>query len=225
MRSRRSGTRSAAESRRASAGRAAICAITLSLAAALGAVPLRAQAPPAEPPAPPAPATPPEPLLSSWTSDRVALAVGDVVTVLIDELTLAAAFQNDASSQQRDRDLRVSAAASGSGARGALATVNDVTERESGEARRNDRFTTEMSARVVEIDAGGTLRIEGTRRLRIDDHEQEVALRGWVRPEDVAVDNTVLSWRVADAEIVYQSDGSLRKTGGFWTKIFNLLLP
>ena len=165
------------------------------------------------------------PVRGSWTSDRATLKVGDVVTILIDELTLAQADRAELAQRQKDRDVGLSLGTGGSTAGGNLRTQNDVANRNRGESSRRERFSAEMSTRVVEIGAGGVLRVEGTKKVQIDDHEQEVTVRGWVRPQDVTTDNTVDSWRVAEAEILYSSNGSLVKSGGIWSKLLDLIIP
>ena len=45
------------------------------------------------------------PVRSSWTSDQVELQVGDIVTILIDEYTLATADRNESASREKGRFL------------------------------------------------------------------------------------------------------------------------
>lgn len=165
------------------------------------------------------------PLRTSWTSNRAPLRVGDVVTILVDEFTQVSAGSNEVASRDRDRELGLAGSAGGRSQSGALRTNNDVAQRNRGESSRNHRFTAELGARVVEVGPGGMLRIEGVRKVRVDKHEQEVVVRGWVRANDVAMDNTVQSWRVADAEILYTSNGSLTRAGGVWTRLLELIVP
>jgi flagellar L-ring protein precursor FlgH len=174
-------------------------------------------------------AAPPVRTISSWTSDRPLLRVGDIVTILIDEYTLALANRDELHAQSRNRDVAVGARLPGGegGATsigGSLGTVNDVEDRRYGNSSRRQRFQAEISARVTEMD-GGIVRLEGTKKVTIDDHEQEVTIRGWVRPNDVATNNTVESWRLADAEIAYDSNGKLGSAGGFWSKLLRLIIP
>jgi len=173
---------------------------------------------------PPAAQTGP-PIRASWVSDRMAYQVGDIVTILIDELTLASADKNVTNSRERGRDVSLGLGTGGSTSGGSLSTGNDLRDRTRGESSRRERFSAELSARVVEVSPAGTLRIEASKKLQIDEHEQEVVVRGWVRAEDVSVDNTVDSWRVADAEIVYGSNGALGKSGGIWSKLLDLIIP
>lgn len=165
------------------------------------------------------------PVRASWTSDRAPLRVGDVVTILIDEFTQVSADRAEVASRDRDRELGVSGSAQGTSAAASARTNNDVAQRNRGESSRRQSFQAEMSVRVTEIGPGGMLRVEGSRQVRVDKHVQEVAVRGWVRPHDVAVDNTIESWRVAEAEILYTSNGSLVSAGGMWTRLLELIVP
>jgi flagellar L-ring protein precursor FlgH len=185
----------------------------------LGGAPAAAQAAASDP----KPAGPPA--RTSWTSDRAPLAVGDVVTILIDEYTSVSADRNEQATRDRNRDLGLTAGTGGKSTSGSARTNNDVSRQDRGESSRSQRFTAEMGVRVVEVGPGGMLRLEGSRKVQVDKHQQEVVLRGWVRPNDVAVDNTVPSWRVAEAEILFRSNGSLVSAGGVWTRLLELIVP
>lgn len=158
------------------------------------------------------------PLRSSWTSDRVTLQVGDIITILIDELTQASANSNETSSTDRSRNIRLSLSGSGGG----LRTVNDLSTRTLGESSRRERFSAEISARIVEILPSGVARVEGIKKIQIDKHEQDVVIRGLIRPQDISVANTIESWRVADAEILYTSNGKLVSSGGILSTILGI---
>jgi flagellar L-ring protein precursor FlgH len=153
------------------------------------------------------------------------VGVGDLVTILIDEYTLASANRSEVASREKARDMSLAAGGTGARSGGGLNTQNDVSDRTRGESSRTERFAAEVSARIVEVAPNGMLRIQGTKKLQIDDHEQEVTLRGWVRAQDLSTQNTVDSWRIADAEILYSSNGNLGKAGGFWSKLFDIIWP
>ena len=164
----------------------------------------------------------------SWTADRRAFAVGDVITVLIDEQTIATAAAGNYAADQRFRDLAANVGTSYSGysrASASLGTVNDAESRQRGEATRRNRFVGEITVRVVGVE-GGLLRIEGSRRTSVDDNVQEMKLTGWVRPQDVTPDNLVESWRIGDADLTYTSSGDLNKPrGGFITRLLGAIWP
>lgn len=195
-------------------------------AAALLALPAdaMAQADPATPP-PAAPAAPqvqraaPVVLSSSggfgWLTDARLYRVGDVITILVDEFTAASADRSTVATEERSSDLglsgRVAGGSSGFGQDGRLGTGVAGDSYRRGRDTRQDRLNSEITARVVEVNPDGSIRLEGRKRLVIDKHEQEVVVTGWIRPDDVAPGNTIESWRMADAEILYSTNGELGK--------------
>jgi flagellar L-ring protein FlgH len=191
---------------------------TAVLGLTLVAAPLAAQdAPPAAPATPaaaePAPTRAPR---QSWTSSRRSFQQGDVLTVLVDEHTMAAALKGANNSDRRFRDLGMSVGGGVSmpipNIDADIGTTNSAESRQSGDMTRENRFRGEMSVRIMEIDpATGLLRIEGKKVIAMDKHSEELALTGWARPQDVSHSNLLDSWRIADAELLYTSTGSLGK--------------
>lgn len=164
----------------------------------------------------------------SWTADRRDFSVGDVITVLIDERTLATATSGEYAEDQRTRDLVARAnipLAVGPRGSASLGSVNDAESRQRGQSTRQNRFVGEVTVRVVSIDSG-LLRIEGGRTTKVDRNVQEMTLTGWVRPQDVTATNVVESWRVGDANLVYASSGNLgRPRGGIIGRIVGAIWP
>ena len=68
------------------------------------------------------------PLRSSWTSDRVAVQEGDIVTILVDELTQASANTNETSSNDRNRNIRLGLSGSSAGLRATTAGLELVRQ-------------------------------------------------------------------------------------------------
>lgn len=154
---------------------------------------------------------------AAWTSSRRSFAVGDIITVLVDEYTLASANKGVTATDRRRRDAGVrlqgpgSAEAPGISMDGSFSTRNDGESVQRGENVRRNAFRTELSVRVLEVSPSGMLRIEGSKAVNVDKDEQDITLTGWIRPQDVSGQNVVASERVADAEINYKSKGSLGK--------------
>src|SRR5690606_21314601 len=148
----------------------------------------------------------------SWTSDRRDFGPGDVITVLIDEYTLAASNQGEYASDRRFRDLGLGVgqsvtAAAGTRGSAEVTSSNQSESRRSGEATRQNRFQGEMTVRVLAVEEGGLLRVEGRKVVNIDRSSEELLLRGLIRPQDISASNMIDSWRVADAELLYSSKG------------------
>jgi flagellar L-ring protein precursor FlgH len=171
------------------------------------------------------------PVRRSWTADRREFEVGDVITVLIDEYTLASANKTTSASDRRRRDLDF--AASGTGLAGSLpaagarvGTINDADSRQRGDAVRQNSFRGEMSVRVVAVDPNGVLQIQGQKLVNVDKNREEVTLTGWVRPQDVSSQNLVDSRRIGDAQLAYASKGSLGKPkSGILSRVLGAIWP
>ncbi len=176
-------------------------------------------------------AAPARPVRHSGTSDRRNFVVGDVITVSVDENTLATANQSNTASDRRRRNLDLSASGTGMMAAlpptgGGIGTGNDADSRQYGDAVRRNSFRGEMSVRIVAIEPGGLLQLEGKKAVNVDQNRQELTLSGYVRPQDVSPRNTVESWRVGDAEVVYSAQGSLGKPkGGMISRIIGAFWP
>jgi flagellar L-ring protein precursor FlgH len=65
-----------------------------------------------------------------------------------------------------------------------------------------------VSARIIEVLANGTLRIEGSKQVVINDETEVLTVSGLLRPEDIAADNTVRSGRLAEAKVTYSGRGA-----------------
>jgi flagellar L-ring protein precursor FlgH len=84
-----------------------------------------------------------------------------------------------------------------------------------------------ITAKVVEVMPNGNLAIESRKEITINNEKQILILRGMVRPDDVAVDNTVLSNRVSDAEVFFVGDGVVngKQDTGWLVKMVDAVWP
>jgi len=215
---------------------------SVAVALALSAHPLLAQAAGATPPVAPAttgaqaaPATasattapPVAPIKprESWTADRRSFAVGDIITILIDDYTISTAVKENLASDNRTRGLSVNAKLPTSSKQVGIDARNNADQQQRGQARRENRFQNEMSVRVVAVGPNGLLQLKGTKKIDIDKALQDIVFTGWVRAQDVSTSNVIESSRVADAQLGYASPGPLGKPKqGIMTKILGALWP
>ena len=205
---------------------------SLALSASLTAS-LAAQTPPATAAATPAnaasaaapPAAAPRPR-ASWTSDRRDYAVGDLITVLIDDYTISTAIKENTATDTRTRGLSASAKLPASSKTVGLDVRNSADQQQRGSARRENRFQNEMSVRIVAVAPNGLLQLKGTKNIDVDKSGQNVEFTGWVRPQDISSTNIVESNRIADAKLGYLSPGPLGKPKqGIISKIIGGLWP
>ncbi len=168
-----------------------------------------ALAQPTQPSQPTQPIQPDQPLLFLFRDDK-AFRVGDVVTVLVTQATIAAATAQTQTSKQ----VKVQTQA-GTGVFEHIIPGAGIQHKGSFSAQaqesKNLSIITTIACRVVEVSPAGLLRLEGAQEFTIDKRKQTVKLSGWVRPRDITPSNTVLSSQVADAKLELRGDWKTRK--------------
>ncbi len=156
-------------------------------------------------------------------SDHRAKAPGDLLTIIIVEK--AEANQKATSSNKKEAGV---SAGPGLGIlsffpQAKLKGGDDLTA--SGNTTRGGSLNAKMTVVVTDVLSGGTLLVEGTQTITVNREQQKIMLRGQVRPEDIARDNTVLSTFVANAEITYLGDGVVgdKQKPGLLSRVFSWL--
>lgn len=161
----------------------------------------------------------------SWLSDRRDFHLGDIVTVLVDEYTLTSLDKEVNATDNRQRTLGLGISTPTSNKTFGINSNNGNQSQNSGLDARTNRLTTDMSARVVAIAPNGVMQLKGTKVIKVEESKVNLTLTGWVRVQDVAPDNSVQSFRMADADLDYQAEGPLGKAksgiigrllGAFW---------
>ncbi|NMB12662.1 MAG: flagellar basal body L-ring protein FlgH [Firmicutes bacterium] len=154
-------------------------------------------------------------------TDTKAGNVGDLVTIIIVERTQAS--QSSETSTGKDTSVELGP---GLGLLDfiPLAKAGAKDGRKAGGRNvQGGSFSARMTSQVVEVLPNGNLVIEGSQSLVVNRENQEITVRGIVRPQDIAADNTVLSTYISDASISYQGSGSLgtQQKPGIITQILN----
>lgn len=86
-----------------------------------------------------------------------------------------------------------------------------------GETSREGKLIGTITAKVVEVMPNGNLVLESRKEIIINNEKQFFILKGMIRPDDVAADNTVLSSKVADAQVYFVGKGVVQdKQGPGW---------
>ena len=193
---------------------------TQAAAAAVGAAPVGAA------PVGATPNTATAPARSSWVADRRQFAVGDIITVLIDDYTISTAVKENVAQDTRNRGFGLSARLPSSSQNANIDARNNADQTQRGQARRENRFQNEMSVRVVAVGQNGLLQVKGTKKIDVDKQLQDIVFTGWVRAQDVSVTNLIESSRVADAQLAYASPGNLGKPKqGLVSKLLGIVWP
>lgn len=148
-------------------------------------------------------------------ADHRARAVNDIVTVVIGESSESKRSAQTKTSKENSIGAGLGSFPSVFGIEAALKKVFRIDAQAKsahegkGNIDRSDTVTATITARVVKVLENGNLLIEGRRAVAVNDETQYLVLSGVIRPQDVALDNTIPSTKVADAEIHMEGSGVL----------------
>ena len=156
-------------------------------------------------------------------SDKKARNVGDILTIVINESTTQTASK--ARTNSKEGSIGIGA---GTGIFSFLKAASASGEDDwsaTGSASDTSRFSGQITVTVVEVLPNDNMVVEGTQSIWQNRDEHKITLRGIIRRDDVTMDNTVPSTRVAEATIKFDGKGPLnaKQRQGILTQIFNIL--
>ncbi|MBZ0265081.1 flagellar basal body L-ring protein FlgH [bacterium] len=161
----------------------------------------------------------------SLFADKKAFQEGDILTILLMEFTEGV----NETETNTNSDNRFEADANTSGTLGDLLTPFGIDSQLSN--RSDNKGTTssrgelrgKITATITEVGANGLVTIQGTRIVSVNGEEQTTVLTGRVRIDDIRPDNTIYSYNIAEAQILYRGSGVASEGGkpGFITRFIN----
>jgi flagellar L-ring protein precursor FlgH len=158
----------------------------------------------------------------SLTSDARAYRVGDVVTVILQETTQAS--KRAGTSFNKGSSVGVSPVGV-LGKTFAKTGVDISADRSfSGDSTstQQNALSGALTVIVQEVLPNGLLRVAGEKNMTLNQGEEFVRLKGYIRAADVDAENQVSSLRVANARIAYSAKGVLADANqaGWMTRFF-----
>lgn len=96
-----------------------------------------------------------------------------------------------------------------------------------GTADQSNALSGQISVTVAQVYPNGTMLVQGQKRLTLNRGDEYITIKGVVRIADIASDNTILSTRVADAEISYTGKGDVARASrqGWLSRFFSVISP
>lgn len=163
--------------------------------------------------------------------DLRAARVGDILTVRLIEETSASKSANTSTSKSTEATLANPTIFGRPVTREGIPLLGGTLDGETsfdgaGASNQSNSLEGDITVTVVERYANGNLRIRGEKWVTLNQGREFIRLSGIIRPYDVEPDNTVLSTRIADAQITYSSRGALAAANrmGLFARFFNSLL-
>lgn len=159
----------------------------------------------------------------NFYGDTVALNVGDVLTVTLQESTRAS--KNADTRIIKDNEIKLPEpnilGKSNFGIGTSLNNERDFKTR--ADADQSNSLAGSITVSVTEVLPNGVLRIRGEKWLSLTNGEEYIRLTGLVRPRDIQPDNSVASNRIVDARIAYGGTGDFDQANqmGWLARFFN----
>jgi len=174
----------------------------------------------------------------SMVADKRAAAVGDILTVLVQENSTATKKNSTSTSKNNAQDASISTFLYGAGSgaaallsRGgqmpALKYSSKNTFDGGGSIDNSQNLVASVAVKVIDVLPNRCLVIEGRRETSFSGEKQSAVLHGIVRPEDIFANNTVYSYNIADAKVEIASKGVIsdNQRRGWFSYIWNKVTP
>jgi flagellar L-ring protein precursor FlgH len=157
--------------------------------------------------------------------DRRARAVGDVLTININEVTAASKKSGSTAARNGSTDMSVSGlfGLPGKSLLGSNLSANSVSSfGGTGDSASNNAFTGIITVTVTEVLPNGNLLVSGEKQIGINQGSEFVRFSGVVNPATVSAANTVSSTQVADVRLEYRGNGYIdeAQTMGWMARFF-----
>jgi flagellar L-ring protein FlgH len=174
---------------------------------------------------------------AGFFEDNRARRVGDILVVRIDESDTASRDDTTALDRESKNDFGapkvlgfmgpLQAKFPGMDPASLLSTNSSQSFSGSGRIQRSGRVEATLPVRIRKVLPNQDLFIEGTKVVMIGNEEQHIYVSGIVRAADVSPDNSVLSSRIAEAEIELTGRGDVtaQQRPGWASRLLSTLWP
>ena len=163
--------------------------------------------------------------------DLRAARVGDILTVRLVEQTIASKSSNTSTSKASEATLTNPTILGQPTTRNGVAIFSgslsgDQSFEGAGASNQSNSLVGDITVTVVERYPNGNLRIRGEKWVTLNQGREFIRLSGIIRPYDIEPDNSLLSGKVADAQITYSSRGVLAAANrmGLFSRFFQSIL-
>ncbi len=163
-----------------------------------------------------------------YFEDVKARRVGDMITITLAERTDARKSASTATSRDSELDIPAPTIAGGPVPRsGTQVLQNNIDTSRSfsgqGDSAQSNSLNGSITVTVVGVTPSGNLLVQGEKWIEINQGQELIRISGLVRPADIQTDNSIESFRVANARITYSGRGAVARanTQGWLGRLFD----
>jgi len=160
--------------------------------------------------------------------DRKATRVGDILTVRLKEQTNASKNSQTSIAKATEASLANPTVFGRSLSKDGTPLFEGSLSGDSsfdgaGSSSQSNSLLGDITVTVVQRLPNGNLRIRGEKWVTLNQGREFIRLSGIIRPDDIEPDNSLQSYRIADAQITYSSKGVLAAANrmGLIARFFN----
>ncbi len=162
----------------------------------------------------------------SFFDDRKATRIGDIITIVLSERTVGS--KKSGVSVKKESDNSFTGTILGVEPRVGEYSLDTSTQIDrdfigESDADQSNSLQGNITATVTDVLPNGNLVIRGEKWITLNKGEEFIRVSGMVRREDINLDNSVLSTRLANARLSYAGSGALADAGemGWLSRFFN----
>jgi len=152
--------------------------------------------------------------------------VGDILTVVLEERMQASKSAETSTGKSQDTAVTPPNVLGLTGPVVDRLNAQMSAERDfsgDGQSSQQNTLNGHITVTVARVLSNGNLVIRGQKWIGINQGSEYIKLSGMVRPQDIAPDNTIMSTRVANAQIAYGGEGVIDQSNnmGWLARFFN----
>jgi len=154
--------------------------------------------------------------------------VGDIVTIVLSESTAAQKSATTTTSKQTNVAMPgmtiLGKTPTINGTPFTINNINDQTKFDGeGASQESNSLTGYLTVTVTRVLPNGFLYVTGEKQIGLNQGKEYVRLTGVIRPIDLAADDSIPSYRVANAKITYTGKGAVADVNaqGWLSRFFN----
>jgi flagellar L-ring protein precursor FlgH len=166
-------------------------------------------------------------------ADKRATGIGDILTVIVQETTTTSKDNKTATTKSSGVDASVSSffypasvlAQNGNLPAAKWSSKSDFSG--GGTVANSENIVARVGVTIVDVLPNKNLVIEGRRETAFSGEQQTIILRGIIRPDNIASDNTIFSYNIADAKVQIVGKGVINDSQrkGWFHRLFDKLSP
>lgn len=165
---------------------------------------------------------------TNFFTDRRAMRVGDIVTVMLSEQTVSQ--KSSGVDISKENDLQVGEGGTLLGTTPSFKNMGLGTSLNSGNeftgdasANQSNSLQGNITVTVADVLPNGNLVVRGEKWITLNRGDEFIRISGIIRPDDVSQDNRVSSMKMANARITYSGSGELADSQqmGWLSRFFN----